>query len=331
MQAWFAQEIVRRCLAGAVLSMLVPEPARGVECPPQVEGLRRGEALSSRTLSPCMPSRKPTASRKAPGPTGSIAGTVRAADTGAPLAAGWIRVLDAAGEFVADASVDASGAFVSALPAGTYSVMTMSSLGSIDELYDDIACPGQACSLARGTPVVVTAGATADVSFALAPRRRVSDNDPCPTGSCNAANAAPVAAAGIAATSGINPASSDGAAVDRSFFTVAPCRVFDTRGEALPLGAVPRTVEVGGQCGVPATARAAVLDITATRATQEGSVLVYPARASVSTINFVEAKRRANNAIVGLGPAGDVSVVVGQADDSNPMVDVIIDVTGYFQ
>jgi ELWxxDGT repeat protein len=60
------------------------------------------------------------------------------------------------------------------------------------------------------------------------------------------------------------------------FYTVPPCRVFDTRSGS-PLGTAPRRFAVGGSCGIPATALAVTANLTAVGATDNGHVVAWPA------------------------------------------------------
>ena len=122
-----------------------------------------------------------------------------------------------------------------------------------------------------------------------------------------------------------------------AFHTVAPCRVADTRnpvgaygGPALSAGSV-RTFTVGGQCGIPVSARAVSFNITITGPTSLGHLSLYPGGTTpplVSTINFRPGQTRANNAIVPLGAGGTLAVSNGQGTGT---VELIIDVNGYFE
>ncbi len=123
------------------------------------------------------------------------------------------------------------------------------------------------------------------------------------------------------------------------FNTVAPCRVVDTRRPAGPLGgpvltpglAGQRSFTIGGNCGIPATAQAAAFNFTVVGPTIGGDLRIFPGGAAlptVSTINYKAGQTRANNAILLLGPTGDITVRVDQASGS---VHLIIDVTGYFE
>lgn len=119
----------------------------------------------------------------------------------------------------------------------------------------------------------------------------------------------------------------------RSFFTLPPCRLADTRtGAPGPLGATAsRTLTIAGRCGVPATAKAVALNVTATASTAAGNLRVYPSGAALpntSTVNYSAGQTRANNALVALGSAGQLNVCTSQATGS---VEFVLDVTGYFE
>jgi hypothetical protein len=122
------------------------------------------------------------------------------------------------------------------------------------------------------------------------------------------------------------------------FFTVTPCRVLDTRdpagtwgGPSLAAGAV-RVFPISGRCGIPATARSVAINVTVVDPTQAGHLTLFPAGTAApgsSTINFRAGIVRANNAILPLGAAGDLSVlcVLGAPGTSH----LILDVNGYFE
>jgi FG-GAP-like repeat/FG-GAP repeat len=121
------------------------------------------------------------------------------------------------------------------------------------------------------------------------------------------------------------------------FFTLAPCRVVDTRNPSGPLGGpaiaamATRTFPMTGACGIPATARSLSLNVTVTGSTSYGDLRVFPAGASGitgSTVNWRTGQTRANNAIVGLGISGQLSAFCVMGTGST---DVILDVTGYFE
>ena len=122
-----------------------------------------------------------------------------------------------------------------------------------------------------------------------------------------------------------------------SYHTVTPCRRVDTRSASLggpqPLaaGSLTRFTLAGAPCAVPATARAVSLNVTVTGPTSAGYLRLFPAGGPeplASTLNYTAGLTRANNAIVGLGGARELSVRVGQAAGT---VHVIVDVNGYFE
>jgi hypothetical protein len=123
-----------------------------------------------------------------------------------------------------------------------------------------------------------------------------------------------------------------------SFHSLSPCRVLDTR---LPAGATggpslaaggTRTVTVANVCGVPAGAAAVAANVAVTQPAAAGNLTLYAggtALPQTSTINFRAGQTRANNAILALGAAGDVSIYCSMPGAGT--VDVILDVSGYFQ
>ena len=122
------------------------------------------------------------------------------------------------------------------------------------------------------------------------------------------------------------------------YHPITPCRFADTRlgnGGAMTPSA-DRSFPVQGVCGVPSGARAVSLNVTVVASGGGGYLTLYPSNVprptNVSTINFVRGDVVANGAIVPLGPAGaapnaDLRVFAG----TSGTVDVILDVSGYFQ
>jgi hypothetical protein len=122
-----------------------------------------------------------------------------------------------------------------------------------------------------------------------------------------------------------------------SLFTVASCRIVDTRRTAGPLGGPAlaaggqRTFTLAGQCGVPTTARAVAVNVTVTQPSSGGFLTAFPAGQPVPTtslLNFRAGQTRANNALISLGSAGSLTIsLVIPSGAAN----VIIDVNGYLQ
>jgi hypothetical protein len=122
-----------------------------------------------------------------------------------------------------------------------------------------------------------------------------------------------------------------------AFYPVAPCRVADTRSGAGFSGSFGAPALMAGQtrafpilsssCGIPASAQAYSLNLTAVPPAPLGYVSVWPAGLSkpvVSTINSPAGSIVANAALVPGGASGDIDVF---ASDNT---DLIIDINGYF-
>jgi hypothetical protein len=103
---------------------------------------------------------------------GAITGTVSDASTAAGITGVSVSIYTTSGTFVKSTTSNASGLYtVVGLPTGSYVARTFvpSSANYLDELYNDLPCPGN-CSVASGTPIAVTAGAaTSAINFTLSP------------------------------------------------------------------------------------------------------------------------------------------------------------------
>jgi hypothetical protein len=117
------------------------------------------------------------------------------------------------------------------------------------------------------------------------------------------------------------------------FYTVAPCRLFDSRMATGPLPAgVEKVIQAAGHCGVPATARALVVNVTVVLATASGFLNLYPAPANpppTSVANFAAGQVRANNAVLQLSQDGGLVALFTMGGGG--MADLIVDTSGYFQ
>ncbi len=120
-------------------------------------------------------------------------------------------------------------------------------------------------------------------------------------------------------------------AVALEFYTVAPCRVADTRGGSRLASGATRLFAIAGQCGIPADALAVVANVTAVQPSAPGSVAVGPSGVDLvdRAIAFKAGSVRANNVVVALtgNPVGVAAVQSGLAGS----VDIVIDVAGYFK
>lgn len=117
------------------------------------------------------------------------------------------------------------------------------------------------------------------------------------------------------------------------FYTVVPCRALDTRtGSPLSSGAA-RTVTLAGLCGIPATAKALAINVTAISPTGKGWIILYPGGTTVpstSVLNFAAGVNRSNNAHVALAGAGTVEALAVFGAGTG-QVHLTIDVSGYYQ
>jgi hypothetical protein len=119
-----------------------------------------------------------------------------------------------------------------------------------------------------------------------------------------------------------------------AFYTLAPCRIVDTRaGQAPALAAYERrvfTVTVPA-CGVPPTAVAVSVNLTVTGAAATGHIRLAPGNGLTDTaaVNFSAGQTRANNAAVRLSTDGTGGL--SATNRSGGAVHLIVDVTGYFQ
>ena len=122
------------------------------------------------------------------------------------------------------------------------------------------------------------------------------------------------------------------------FYTVPPCRVLDSRLVAGPWAGAPlaggqqRDLAIGAACGIPMTAQAVSINVTAVDATADGHLRLFPAGGPLPTssvVNFRIGLTRANNAIVQLGSAAAITVYSGQAAPG--AVHVVVDVNGWFE
>jgi hypothetical protein len=122
-----------------------------------------------------------------------------------------------------------------------------------------------------------------------------------------------------------------------SFWTLIPCRVVDTRNAAGPLGGpalvagASRVLPIAGTCGIPPTARAVALNITAVQPTTAGHFRVNPSGGGLppaSALNYSAGQTRAGNGVFMVGSDGAITVRCSQ---SSGTVHLVVDVSGYFE
>jgi uncharacterized repeat protein (TIGR01451 family) len=128
----------------------------------------------------------------------------------------------------------------------------------------------------------------------------------------------------------------DTATAALGYYTVAPCRLVDTRLPAGPTAGAPlpggeeRWLMSTGMCGIPATARAVVVNATVTSPDAAGNVRLWPAGKPVPTTSVVSyrtGQTRGASVIVGLNAFGALAVKA----TGSPHVHLILDVAGYFE
>ena len=119
------------------------------------------------------------------------------------------------------------------------------------------------------------------------------------------------------------------------FYTVTPCRLVDTRSTNAPALAAgeARTFALAGKCGIPSTADALALNLTAVTPGSAGNFGAYPGGTVApvaSVLGFVPGRNRAGNAVLKLSGDGTGSLTV-KAVMPTGTVHLILDVVGYFQ
>jgi len=119
-----------------------------------------------------------------------------------------------------------------------------------------------------------------------------------------------------------------------NFFTLTPCRLLDTRSSGGPLSVnQSKTLSVLGLCGIPSTATSIVGNVTAVSPTGGGTLTLAPASAGITntgSVSFNAGNTRASEALIGLSGTGTRAFTI-RAGLTSGSVDVIVDVTGYFQ
>ena len=122
-----------------------------------------------------------------------------------------------------------------------------------------------------------------------------------------------------------------------AFYPLAPCRIIDSRNAAGPAGGPglspqgSRMIYVAGaSCGVPATATAVAVNLTAISPPAHGALKLIPSGTSptaATALSFRAGRMSSNNVIAKLGPDGAAVVF---ADTSSGTTQFTLDVSGYF-
>ncbi len=120
------------------------------------------------------------------------------------------------------------------------------------------------------------------------------------------------------------------------FYSLAPCRLLDTRNSGSLSAGVTYELSVVGFCGIATTATAVSVNVTDVNATHNGFMTFWPAQGTqpgTSTLNFTAGRTLANNAIFVLAPGffgspGAIWLIYSAATGTS---DLLIDVNGFFQ
>jgi subtilisin family serine protease len=117
------------------------------------------------------------------------------------------------------------------------------------------------------------------------------------------------------------------------FYTLTPCRLFDSRTAPQPLvSGTAQAIQATGACGIPAGARAVAANVTVVGPTGPGYVVLFPASEAQplsSTVNFQTGQVRANNAVLKLDAAGALQALA--TVQSGGQTHLVVDVNGYYQ
>jgi len=293
-----------------------------------------------------------------PTPRGTLQGTVTSAATSLPIPGALVATSDGFSRLTA-----AAGTYSMSLPAGAYTVtaskpgyfpstvpvvilggspttqdFSLVAVATATVSGDATICPGRSATIQAvltGTPpwnltwsdsftqTVSTSPATRSVSPLVTTTYTLTSFSDA-NGPGNASGSATIT---------INPACA-------GFYTLAPCRVADTRNPVGPSGGPAlaanstRAFPVSGICGVPADAKAVQIVLTVVNETDFGDLRLFPTGGTAplaSTINFAVNHVRANNAIIPLGTGGQMSVTCDMPPGSTGTTHFLFDVSGYFK
>ncbi len=142
-----------------------------------------------------------------------------------------------------------------------------------------------------------------------------------------------VASNGTCASARSTTAAANACVTPLRFYTVPPCRVFDTRQTTALAAATTTAFQVTGVCGIPSTAQVVSANLTIVGPLNGGYLTLFPAGANLpptSTLNFRPGQTRANNAMTTMGAGGQVNVYVGMSGTGGS-TNVLLDVNGYYQ
>ncbi len=128
--------------------------------------------------------------------------------------------------------------------------------------------------------------------------------------------------------------------VSTYFYSLSPCRLFDTRNTTGPAAAAPslaasslRTFSVAGKCGIPASATAVSVNASAVAPTTAGEIRLFPGNGispnpPVVSLVFAAGQTRANNALVYLSTDGLQTIAAQNLATGS--THFLLDVNGFY-
>ncbi len=119
------------------------------------------------------------------------------------------------------------------------------------------------------------------------------------------------------------------------FYSLPPCRLVDTRQSGGPLTpGLPRTVDAAGFCGIPPTATALAVNVTAIGLAGQGGVALDRTGSALpgpdmgtNAVSVSAGQIRAGNAMVRLGSGSFVAV----SSPETVSLHLVVDVAGYYE
>jgi len=117
------------------------------------------------------------------------------------------------------------------------------------------------------------------------------------------------------------------------FYTLTPCRVFDSRESVGPLVSGQAITIPANTCGIPANARALAANLTVISPTATGYLNLYPGNYPVpptAETSFRADVTRANEVVVGVSTAGPQTLAARAEISGGGSLHLIVDVNGYF-
>lgn len=118
------------------------------------------------------------------------------------------------------------------------------------------------------------------------------------------------------------------------FYTIHPCRIYDSRLWPGPLpSAVTRFIQGTILCGIPVGARALAANVTVIAPTNAGYVTLYPGnypQPITTTVNFTAGITRSNHLVLPLATTGAGTLAALASIAGNGSTHLVIDVSGYY-